>query len=78
MGNRIERLYCLKLRTLEERRNRQDLIEVLQMCNGMSTLKLNEIFTVADNTIGFRGHSRKLVKFRCTRDCCKYFLKQSD
>jgi len=61
-----ERLYCLKLWTLEERRNRQDLIEVFKMCNGLSRLKLNEFFTLADNTRGTRGHSRKLVKFRCT------------
>jgi len=42
-----ERLYCLKLRTLEERRNRQDLIEVFKMCipgNGLSRLKFNEFF----------------------------------
>jgi len=61
-----ERLQCLKLWTLEERRNRQDLIEVFKMCN--------EFFTLADNNIGTRGHSRKLVKFRCTRDCCEYFF----
>jgi len=36
-----ERLYCLKLWTLEERRNRQDLIEVFKMCNGLSRLKIN-------------------------------------
>jgi len=36
-------------------------------------------FTLADNTRGTRGHSRKLIKFRCTRDCCKYFFfKHSD
>jgi len=64
----------LKLWTLEERRNRQDLIEVFKMCNGLSRLKLNEFFTLADNTRGIRGHSRKLVKFWCTRDCCKYFF----
>ena len=69
-----ERLQCLKLWTLEERRNRQDLIEVFKMCNGISRLKLNEFFTLADNNIGTRGHSRKLVKFRCTRNCCKYFF----
>ena len=34
--------YCLKLWTLEERRNRQDFIEVFKMCNGLSRLKLNE------------------------------------
>jgi len=32
-------------------------------------------FTLADNTRGTRGHSRKLIKFRCTRDCCKYFFQ---
>jgi len=50
------------------------------MCNrnGLSRLKLNEFFTLADNTRGIRGHSMKLLKFRCTGDCCKYFFKQSD
>ena len=36
-----ERLYCLKLWTLEERRNWQDLVEVFKMCNGQSRLKFN-------------------------------------
>jgi len=70
-----EKLYCLKLWTLDERRNRQDLIEVFKMCNGLSRLKLNEFFTLADNTRKIRRHSRKLVEFRCTRDCCKYFVR---
>ena len=72
-----ERLYCLELWALEERRNR-DLIEVFKMCNGLSRLNLNEFFTLADNARGIRGHSRKLVKFRCPRDCCKYFFSNSD
>jgi len=38
-----ERLYCLKLWTLEERRNRHYLIQVFKMCNGLSRLKLNEL-----------------------------------
>ena len=46
----------------------------VKICNGLSRLKLNELFTLADNTRGIRGHSWKLVKFRCTRDCCKYFF----
>ena len=53
---------------------RRGAVEVFKMCNGLSRLKLNEFFTLADNTKGIRGHSRKLVKFRCTRDCCKYFF----
>ena len=65
-----ERLDYLKLWTLEEKRNRQDLIEVFKMWR----LKLNELFTLDNNIRGTRGHSWKLVKFRCTRDCCKYFF----
>ena len=41
-----ERLQCLKLWTLEETRNRQDLIEVFKICNGLSRIKLNELFTL--------------------------------
>jgi len=39
-----ERLYCLKLWTLEEQRNRQDLIEVFKMSNVLLRLKLKEFF----------------------------------
>ena len=44
------------------------------MCNGLSRLKLNEFFTLADTTREIRGHCRKLVKFRCTRDCLSIFF----
>jgi len=64
----------LKLWTVEERRNRQDLIEVFKMCNGQSRLKLNELFTLDDNRRGTRGHTWKLVRFRCIWDYCKYFF----
>ena len=37
--------------------------------------QMNEFFTLADNTRGIRGHSRKLVKFWSTRDCCRYFFQ---
>ena len=47
-----ERLQCLKLWTLEERKNRQDLIEVFKICNGLSRIKLNELFTLDDNIKG--------------------------
>jgi len=42
------------------------------ICNGLSRIKLNELFTLDDNIKGTRGHSWKLAKFRCARDCCKY------
>ena len=72
-----ERLQCLKLWALEERRNRQGLIEVFKICNGLSRIKMNELCTLDDNKKGTRGHSWKLAKFRCTWDCCfKYFFLQ--
>jgi len=52
----VERLQCLKFWTLKERRNRQDLTEVFRMCNGLSRLKLNEVFALDDNIRGTRGH----------------------
>jgi len=67
-------MYSLKLWTLEERRNRQDLIEVFKIRNGLSRIRLNELFTLDDNIKGTRDHSWKLAKFRCTRDCCIFSL----
>ena len=69
-----ERLQCLKLWTLEDRRNRQDFIDVFKICYGLSMIRLNELFTLDDNIKGTRGHSWKLAKFRCTWDCWKYFF----
>ena len=72
-----ERIHCLRLWSLEERRNRQDLIVVFKMCNGLSRLRLNELFTLDENNRGTRGHSWKLAKFRCTRDCCIFFKQNN-
>ena len=69
-----ERLRCLGLWTLEERRNRQDLIEVFKMLRGFSKVSLQELFMLDVNSKGTRGHSCKLVKTRCTRDITKYFF----
>jgi len=69
-----ERLQCLKLWTLEERRNRQDFIEVFKIFNGLSRIRLNKLFTLDDNIKGTRGHSWKLAKFQYTWYCCKYFF----
>jgi len=69
-----DRLRCLGLWTLEERRNRQDLIEVFRMHRGISKIRLHELFTFDVNSKGTRGHSCKLVKTRCTKDIAKYFF----
>jgi len=70
-----ERLRCLRLWTLEERRNRQDLIEVFKMYRGFSSIPLHRLFILDTNSKGTRGHTCKVVKTRCTRDITKYFFQ---
>jgi len=69
-----ERLRYLKLWTLEERRTRQDLIEVFKISQGKSIIGLQDLFTLDKNNKGTRGHTLKLCKMKCTRDCWKYFF----
>ena len=45
--------YCVSV----WRRNRQDLIGVFKICNGLSRIELSELFTLDDNMKGTRGHS---------------------
>ena len=59
--------------TLEERRNRQDIIEVFKMYRGYSSVALQELFEIDTNSKGTRGHSCKLKKVRCTRDIARFF-----
>ena len=62
-----DRLKELNLWSLEERRNRTDLIEVFRICHGLSGIKCEKLFErVVDSTT--RGHSLKLKKFRCRLD----------
>jgi len=71
-----ERLKSLGLWTLEERRNRQDIIEVYEMYRGYSSVALQELFEIDTNSKGTRGHSCKLNKVRCTRNIAQYFLNR--
>jgi len=69
-----ERLKSLGLWTLEERRNRQDIIEVFKMCRGYySSVTLHELFEIDTNYKGTRCRSCKLKKVRRTRDCAVFF-----
>ena len=67
------RLQKLGLWTLEERRNRVDLIEVFKMAHGFSAILLTDMFQI-DITGRTRGHSLKLVKCPCNKDIIKYFF----
>ena len=70
-GGRLERLNLL---TLEERRNRADLVELFKISKGLSAIPWNS-FRV-DSSERTRGHSKKLVKGSFRRDIRKYFFSQ--
>ena len=70
-----ERLAELGLWTLEERRNRTDLIEVYKMMNGMSTIPYDRFFKL-DDSRRTRGHSLKLVKRRFTTTIRQHFFSE--
>jgi len=62
-----------KLWTLEERRNRQDLMEFFKMYKGFTKMDICELFTTDLNFKGTRGHTLKLEKPGCIRDNRKFF-----
>jgi len=64
----------LNLWSLEERRNRQDLIDVFRICKGFSRIMPEELFHFNERGKGTRGHSLKLVKVMCTRVSRRHFF----
>ena len=52
-----DRLQSLKLWSVKERRNRQDLIEVFKMAKGMTRIGLHEVFMLVENTKCTTGYS---------------------
>ena len=71
-GMRLERL---KLMTLEERRNRSDLVELFKISKGLSAIPWNSFFRV-DSSKRTRGHSKKLTKESFKLDVRKHFFSQ--
>ena len=70
-----ERLRRLGLWSLEERRNRADLIEVYKMVNGLSALPASTFFEFrTDNRT--RGHSVKIIKQRSLKDLRLHFFSE--
>jgi len=69
-----ERLQKLKLWSLEERRNRQNLMKVFKICKGFSRIRPEELFHFDDRGKGTRGHSLKLVKVWCTQDSRRHIF----
>jgi len=48
------------------------------MSKGMTRISLHELFTLEENNKGTRGHSFKLVKLKCARDCWEHFFEQGN
>ena len=69
-----ERLQRMNLWSLEERINRQDLIEAFKICKGLSKIRSEDLFQFDNRGKGTRNHSFKLIKVRCTRDSRKHFF----
>ena len=71
-----ERLQKFGLTTLEERRQRGDMIEVFKLLEGIENVDYNQFFTSATTCYALRGHDRKLVKTRSRLDIRKFFFSQ--
>ena len=70
-----KRLEIIGLWTLEERRNRADLLEVFKMFKRLTTTKFDSLFSLTNNS-RTRGHSAKIVKRRCRLDLRRHFFSQ--
>ena len=70
-----DRLSQLGLWSLEERRNRADLIEVFKMHQGLSKLSFGTFFEMTHSD-RIRGHSLKLVKHRSRTDLRQHFFSE--
>jgi len=70
-----DRLKELNLWSLEERRNRADLIEVFHICHGQSGIECEKLFEKVEDA-KTRGHSLKLNNFRCKLNLRKYFFSE--
>lgn len=70
-----ERLSRLGLITLEERRNRADLVELYRMTRGLSATPLETMFE-RDINSRTRGHSFKMRKRRCTTEIRRNFFSE--
>jgi len=65
----------LNLWTLEERRNRADLIELLKMFKGLSGIAGDDLFERARDS-RTRSHTLKLKKHYCSKDLRKFFFSK--
>ena len=70
-----DRLRVLNIWSLEERRNRADLLETFKVVKGLSTMPANSFFEISKDK-RTRGHDWKLVKHHCRTDVRKFFFRK--
>jgi len=70
-----DQLKVLGIWSLEERRNRADLLEVFKMKSGLSAVTFDTFFTV-DSQQRTRSHTLKIVKNQSNLDVRKYFFSE--
>jgi len=70
-----DRLRQLGLWSLQEHRNRSDLIELFELVTGFSSTPWNEFFHKSENNVT-RGHSWKLLKSFCHCEARLQFFSQ--
>ena len=69
-----ERLKRLRLWSLEERRNRADLIEVFKIVKGLSGIPMESMFELSTTKhLRVRGHEWKLTKHRSKLEVRRHF-----
>jgi len=70
-----KRLELLNLYSLENRRERGDLIETFKILKGLENVDKERLFTLSENA-HLRGHELKLKKSRPRLDIRKHFFSQ--
>jgi len=68
-----DRLRLSGLWTLEERRNRHDLIKLFKSFKRLSVIRIEELFVLDENMKCTMGPCLKLRKTQCTRDITRHF-----
>jgi len=68
-----ERIDCLGIWTLEERRNRADLLHFFKMYKELSSTPFSHFFSTSSVT-NTRGHTAKLMKSRFQLDIRRFFF----
>ena len=67
-----DRLREIGLSTLQDRRERGDLITLYKIVNGIAKLDKQNLVMMEEKTRQMRGHSRRIKKSRCLKDTKKY------